>query len=94
MELKNFNLEAKALGFETRIKRDSSGYYYAWVPELPGCHTQASSLAKIRALLKDAIRIYLKTRKNENELMLCVAKEIDAQIKRGKMKIVPENKIF
>ena len=39
------------------IERDSEGFYVASVPELPGCHTQARTLDKLRTRIKEAIEL-------------------------------------
>src|SRR5438046_2598958 len=46
--------------FSVVIERDSSGYYVASVPALPGCHTQAKSLDKLMQRIKDAIELYVE----------------------------------
>ncbi len=43
--------------FSVVIERDSKGYYVASVPELCGCHTQARSLDKLLARIKEAIEL-------------------------------------
>ena len=45
--------------FNVLIERDSEGYYVASVPELHGCHTQARSLDKLRARIKEDIELCL-----------------------------------
>jgi predicted RNase H-like HicB family nuclease len=46
--------------FSVVIERDEDGYYVASVPELPGCHTQARSLDKLNARIREAIALYLE----------------------------------
>ena len=46
--------------FSVVIERDSEGFYVASVPELPGCHTQARSLDKLHARIKEAIELCLE----------------------------------
>ncbi|MFQ6129848.1 MAG: type II toxin-antitoxin system HicB family antitoxin, partial [Candidatus Hadarchaeaceae archaeon] len=41
-------------------ERDEDGYYVASVPELPGCHTQAKTLDKLRRRIEEAIKLYLE----------------------------------
>jgi predicted RNase H-like HicB family nuclease len=35
------------LKFSVVVERDEDGYYVAYVPELPGCHTQARTLDEL-----------------------------------------------
>ena len=42
------------------IEGDKDGYYVASVPELPGCHTQASTLDELTVRVKEAIEVYLE----------------------------------
>ena len=46
--------------FNVVIERDSEGYYVGSVPELRGCHTQARSLDKLLARIKEAIELCLE----------------------------------
>jgi predicted RNase H-like HicB family nuclease len=46
--------------FHVIIERDEDGYFVGYVPELPGCHTQAKSLDTLQERLKEAIRLYLE----------------------------------
>jgi predicted RNase H-like HicB family nuclease len=41
--------------FDVVIEQDSKGYYVASVPQLPGCHTQASSLDEVMSRIREAI---------------------------------------
>ena len=42
------------------IERDGHGFY-AYCPELPGCHTQGSTLDQAVERIKEAIELYLET---------------------------------
>jgi predicted RNase H-like HicB family nuclease len=46
--------------FNVIIERDSEGYYVASVPQLPGCHTQASSLDAVVERIREAISLCLE----------------------------------
>ncbi len=46
--------------FSVIVERDEDGYYVASVPELPGCHTQARSLDKLRDRIREAIALCLE----------------------------------
>jgi len=57
--------------FNIVIMEDESGGYVAFVPELPGCHTQGNTLEEVRKNVKEAIEVYLKTlSKEEKEELL------------------------
>ena len=45
--------------FRVLIERDEDGYFIASVPALPGCHTQAKTLAELTHRVRDAIRLCL-----------------------------------
>jgi predicted RNase H-like HicB family nuclease len=49
--------------FNIVVERDEDGYYVASVPELPGCHTQAKTLDKLRVRIEEAIKLYLEVEK-------------------------------
>ncbi len=42
------------------IERDNYGYY-AYCPEMDGCHTQGESLEEVLHNIKEAIELYLET---------------------------------
>ena len=42
------------------IEKDKYGYY-AFCPELKGCHSQGDSLDKVLENIKEAIQLYLET---------------------------------
>jgi predicted RNase H-like HicB family nuclease len=42
------------------IEKDAHGFY-AWCPELKGCHSQGSTLEEAIANIKEAIELYLET---------------------------------
>ena len=46
--------------FSVVVERDEEGYYVASVPALPGCHTQARSLDKLRERIQEAIQLCLE----------------------------------
>ncbi len=56
------------------IEKDQYGYY-AFCPELKGCHTQGDSLEEVLENIKEAIELYLKTLSPE-EREYCLSKEI------------------
>ena len=42
------------------IEQDDDGYY-AYAPELEGCHSQGDSLDEVYANLREAVELYLET---------------------------------
>jgi predicted RNase H-like HicB family nuclease len=51
--------------FDVLIERDAEGYYVATVPALRGCHTQAKSLDKLMARVREAIELCLEVEGGE-----------------------------
>jgi predicted RNase H-like HicB family nuclease len=45
--------------FDVVIEKDSDGYLVAWVPALPGCHTQARSHDQLTKRIREAIELCL-----------------------------------
>ena len=56
------------------IERDEHGYY-AYCPELEGCHTQGDSIEEIMVNIKEAIELYLETL-SKDEIKDYLSKEI------------------
>jgi len=56
------------------IEKDEYGYY-AFCPEMRGCHTQGDSLEDVLMNIKEAIGLYLETL-SEDEKSYCLSKEI------------------
>jgi len=50
----------RSLRFSVVIEKDKDGYYVAYVPELPGCHTQAKTLDEFLERVKEAVELYLE----------------------------------
>lgn len=47
--------------FDVVIVEDETGGYIAFVPALPGCHTQGDSLEELIKNVKEAIELYIET---------------------------------
>ena len=47
--------------FDTIIVEDETDGYVAFVPALPGCHTQGDTLQELMENVKEAIELYLET---------------------------------
>ena len=45
--------------FDVVIERDEEGLYVASVPQLPGCHTDGTSLDELMAGIREAIELCL-----------------------------------
>ena len=56
------------------IEKDEHGYY-AYCPELEGCHTQGDTLEEVMANIKEAIELYLENI-SEDERSIYLSKEI------------------
>jgi predicted RNase H-like HicB family nuclease len=46
--------------YDVVIERDEDGVYVAHVPELPGCHTQGSSVKTVMKNIAEAAELYLE----------------------------------
>ncbi len=46
--------------FQVVIQKDKYGYF-AYCPELPGCHTQGYTFDEVVKNIKEAIELYLET---------------------------------
>ncbi|MEJ7555186.1 MAG: type II toxin-antitoxin system HicB family antitoxin [Aquificaceae bacterium] len=46
--------------FQVVIQKDKHGYF-AYCPELPGCHTQGDTFDEVVKNIKEAIELYLET---------------------------------
>ena len=46
--------------FDVIIERDEEGLYVASVPQLPGCHTDGTSLDELMAEIREAIELCLE----------------------------------
>ena len=51
--------------FDVLIERDEEGMYVASVPQLPGCHTDASSLDELMVEIREAIELCLEVEGKE-----------------------------
>ena len=56
--------------FDTIIIEDESGGYVAFVPALPGCHTQGDTLQELMENVKEAVELYLETLTEEKRRLL------------------------
>jgi predicted RNase H-like HicB family nuclease len=57
-----------ALKFDVVIMEDEeAGGYVAFVPALPGCHTQGETVDEVIKNIKEAIELYLETLSEEEK---------------------------
>ena len=60
--------------FNVIVEKDINGYY-AYCPELEGCHTQGETFDEVMKNIKEAIELYVETL-NEEEKKELQTKEI------------------
>ncbi|NHV06054.1 MAG: type II toxin-antitoxin system HicB family antitoxin [Thaumarchaeota archaeon] len=65
--------------FDTIILEDESGGYVAFVPALPGCHTQGDTLEELMKNVKEAIELYLETLTDEEKEEILKQKVVGIQ---------------
>jgi len=65
--------------FDTIIVEDETGGYIAFVPTLPGCHTQGDTLQELMGNVKEAIELYLETLTEEEKKELLRQKVVGMQ---------------
>ncbi|MEM2123268.1 MAG: type II toxin-antitoxin system HicB family antitoxin [Candidatus Bathyarchaeia archaeon] len=53
--------------FDIVIMEDETGGYLAFVPALPGCHTQGDTLEELMENVREAIELYLETLTEEEK---------------------------
>jgi len=53
--------------FDVVIVEDESGGDVAYVPTLPGCHTQGDTLQELMDNVKEAVELYLETLSEEEK---------------------------
>lgn len=65
--------------FDVVIVEDETGGYIAFVPALPGCHTQGESLEELVKNVKEAIELYMETLTEEDKKELLRQKVVGIQ---------------
>lgn len=58
--MKRIKLTWDAIASHVEIERDKEGYA-AWMPEYPGCMTQADTIEELRAAMVEAAELYFET---------------------------------
>ncbi|MBC7113872.1 MAG: type II toxin-antitoxin system HicB family antitoxin [Candidatus Methanomethyliales bacterium] len=65
--------------FDVVIVEDESGGYVAFVPALPGCHSQGDTLQELMDNVKEAMELYLETLSEEEKKELLHQKVVGIQ---------------
>jgi len=58
-------VKRRVFEFDVVILEDETGGFVAFVPALPGCHTQGDSLDEVLRNVREAIELYLETLNDE-----------------------------
>ena len=51
----------KSQTYQVIYEAATEGGYIAFVPELPGCHSQGDNLAETKRNIKEAVEVYLES---------------------------------
>ncbi len=51
---------SKAMNFKVIIEQDEKGYFVAWAPAIPGCHSQGETYEEALENVKEAIELCLE----------------------------------
>ena len=51
------------------FESDEDGVFLAYVPALPGCHTQGRTLSEVEDRIREAIELYLEVVKERGETL-------------------------
>ena len=65
--------------FDVVIIEDETGGYVAFVPALPGCHTQGDTLEELMNNAKEAVNLYIETLEKEEKQDLLQQKVVGIQ---------------
>jgi len=49
--------------FKIIIEKGEDGYFIGEAPELPGCYSQGKTISELKNNMKEAIELYLETKK-------------------------------
>jgi len=60
-------VKRRVFEFDVVILEDETGGFVAFVPALPGCHTQGDSLDEVLRNVREAIELYLETLSDEEK---------------------------
>ena len=64
--------------YDVIIEQDENKVYVAYVPELPGCHTEGDTLEEVMENIKEAIELYLEhtEEKAQNPMKFITVKKV------------------
>jgi predicted RNase H-like HicB family nuclease len=65
--------------FDTVILEDETGGYIAFIPALPGCHTQADTLEELIKNVREAIELHLETLSDEEKIEILKQRVVGIQ---------------
>lgn len=65
----NKKIKKKMLSYTVIYQAVPEGGYIAFVPSLPGCHTQGESLEEAERNIKEAIQVYLESLNAHKEIL-------------------------
>jgi len=71
--------------FDVVISREKNGGYVAFVPELPGCHTQAETMEELEKNINEAIELYLETLSGDEKREILKSKTSFVEVKKVKV---------
>lgn len=71
-------MQKKMNEYDVIIEQDKGKVYVAYVPELPGCHTQGTTVKDVTDNIKEAIELYLEytKEKSENAMKFVAVKKV------------------
>lgn len=58
---------SKAVSFSVIYEQALEGGYVAYVPTLPGCHTQGETIEEAEENIREAVELYLESLEAHNE---------------------------
>ena len=58
---------SKAISFSVIYEQAPEGGYVAYVPTLPGCHTQGETIEEAEENIRQAVELYLESLEAHNE---------------------------
>lgn len=66
--------------FSVIIERDAEGYFVAYVPSLPGCHTQGKSLDELMDRIREAIELCLEEEDETTSLEFIGVQRVSVEV--------------
>jgi predicted RNase H-like HicB family nuclease len=67
--------------YDVIIEQDENKVFVAYVPELPGCHTEGDTLKEVMENIKEAIELYVEyTKEVQNPMKFVAVKTVSASV--------------